>query len=377
MESGTVMRYEKLGYKNSKRILFICPYPLNQAPSQRFRFEQYFDTLGENGFQIQSRPFISLTTWKILYTRGNLLGKTWGLIKGYLKRALVLFIVPHFDYVFIHREASPLGPPWFEYIVAKVFNKKIIYDFDDAIWMSDKSMENGFVKALKWRKKIRQIITWSWKISCGNQFLLDYAIQFNQNSFLNPTTIDTEHLHKIPDVEIPNKKNTIVIGWTGSHSTISYLKPFETVFQTLLKKYSHIILLVISNQKPNLNINSKSLHFVEWNPKSEIEDLLRIDIGIMPLPDDEWSRGKCGFKILQYMSLNIPSVASKVGVNEIIIKNGVNGYLCTTKDEWLSALEELIVDPEHRKQIGSRGKLTVDKYYSVSTNTDNFLDLFE
>lgn len=368
---------KKLGYKNSKRILFICPYPLNQAPSQRFRFEQYFDALKENGFQIQSRPFVSLATWKILYTRGNSLSKTWGIIIGYLKRALELFTVPHYNYVFIHREASPLGPPWFEYIVAKVFNKKIIYDFDDAIWMSDKSMENGVLKALKWRSKVRKIIKWSWKISCGNQYLREYAFQFNQNTFLNPTTIDTEHLHKLPYDEIPNKQNKLIIGWTGSHSTIDYLKLIESVLQILLKKYDHINFLVISNRKPKLQISSKSLQFVEWNSKSEIEDLLKIDIGIMPLPDDEWSKGKCGFKILQYMSLSIPSIASKVGVNEIIIKNGVNGYLCTTKDEWLLALERLIIDPLHRKQIGACGKLTVNKHYSVSTNTENFLALFE
>jgi glycosyltransferase involved in cell wall biosynthesis len=131
---------------------------------------------------------------------------------------------------------------------------------------------------------------------------------------------------------------------------------------------------VIANKEPVLAI--RSLTFIPWSKEHEIEDLLQIDIGIMPLTDDIWAKGKCGFKALQYMALAIPALASGVGVNAAIIDAGINGFLCTTEEEWFSCLKSLIDQPDLRRQIGNRGRQKIIDHYSVSSNTSTFLSLF-
>ncbi|MFZ1808157.1 MAG: glycosyltransferase family 4 protein [Cyclobacteriaceae bacterium] len=359
--------------KNKTNILFICPYPVGQSPSQRFRFEQYFELLRSNDYHFIVRPFISESTWEILYKQGHYLKKALGIIRGFIKRFLLIPAISQYDIVFIHREATPFGPPWIEWIAAKIFKKRIIYDFDDAIWMKDESNERRLISLLKCRKKIKSIIKWSWKISCGNQFLKDYASQYNINSFLNPTTIDTENLHKIQAYG-SNKKNNIVIGWTGSHSTVKYLDSLYPVFLALSKKHGNIKFIVIANVKPTISL--ETLHFIEWNIQTEIEDLAKIDIGTMPLPDDEWSKGKCGFKLLQYMALGIPCIGSKVGANLDIVEDGINGFLCSSEEAWFQSLEKLIKDENLRSTIGRNGRKTIVNKYSVQSNEGNFLKLF-
>ncbi len=262
-----------------------------------------------------------------------------------------------------------------EWFIAKVLKKKIIYDFDDSIWLTDKVNEGALVKTIRWRGKVASICKWSYKVSCGNSYLGRYASNFNRHVVVNPTTIDTQRLHNpalYNDERAPDK---IIIGWTGSHSTLKYLYLLENVLRKIIEQFDHVSLLVIADSTPALNIDR--LIFKPWSKETEISDLLLCDIGIMPLPDDEWSKGKCGFKALQYMVLEIPAIASPVGVNTEIIQNEDNGFLCTTDEEWMSALETLIVSAPLRKQLGKAGRHTVIKHYSVSSNSENFLSLFK
>lgn len=292
------------------------------------------------------------------------------LIKGFLGRLTTIFVLHRFDFVFIHREVAPIGPPVFEWLIAKVFGKKIIYDFDDAIWLTDRSDESWLTKKLRGRNKISAICKLSYKVSAGNQYLCEYALKYNSQAVVNPTTIDTS---KISEAK-RNQKNEVVIGWTGSHSTLKYLKGIESVLQTLERDYSNVRFLFIADQQPDLSLNRISFKY--WKLETENEDLSEIDIGIMPLPDNEWTRGKCGFKILQYMALSIPAVASPVGVNSEIIKNEENGFVCETKTEWLHALRRLIEDISLRKKFGVLGQQLVAKNYSTSSNSSNFMALF-
>lgn len=146
------------------------------------------------------------------------------------------------------------------------------------------------------------------------------------------------------------------------------------MLREIQQKFAHVDLLVIADKPPEMNL--PRVVFKPWSNETEIADLIHADIGIMPLPDDEWSKGKCGFKALQYMALEIPAVASNIGVNPQIIEDGKNGRLCHSDDAWLRALEELITNPALRKQLGLAGRQTVVDHYSVSSNSDNFLSLF-
>jgi glycosyltransferase involved in cell wall biosynthesis len=174
--------------------------------------------------------------------------------------------------------------------------------------------------------------------------------------------------------DLAKNKGTVIIGWTGSHSTLKYLEGIENVLQTIEKRYKHVSFLVIANREPDLNISR--LRFIKWRENTEVQDLLTIDIGLMPLSDDDWTRGKCGFKALQYMALGIPPVSSPVGVNRNIIQDGVNGYLVQSHDEWVAALSKLIEDVTQRKIIGENAAKKIEQEYSVKSNRANFLSLF-
>lgn len=356
------------------KILFLIPYPLAESPSQRFRFEQYSTILIKQGHNLHFQSFFNSHNWLLFFKKGKILNKFIALAKGFIKRGIVLFKVHRYDIIFIHREAAPLGPPLIEWALAKILRKKIIFDFDDAIWLTDRPKESWILRTLKWRSKVALICRWSYKVSCGNDYLCAYALQFNQHVIRNPTTIDTSRVHN-PDFFRRPVSEKITIGWTGSHSTLKYLKEFEPVLKKLEKTHDHINFLVIADKRPLFS--SDILTFIPWSKRSEIEDLMRIDIGIMPLPDDEWANGKCGFKALQYMALEIPTVASPVGVNTTIIEDGVEGFLCSTPDSWFDRLNDLIANERLRKEIGKEGRKKVIRSYSVISNVSTFLSLFE
>lgn len=351
-------------------ILFIVPYPIDKAPSQRFRFEQYFSALQKKGITVTVKPFLSNEIWDILYLPGRFPRKALAIIGGLFKRFFLLFTLKKYDYIFIHREATPIGPAFFEYLAARWLRKKIIYDFDDAIWIPNYSEANSFFSFLKGYSNVKHICKWVYKISCGNEYLCDYARQFNKNVVYNPTTIDTENYHnKIKNQDTEN----FVIGWTGSHSTIRYIEEVIPVLSELEEKYTFQF-MVISDLKPTYNL--KSLVYHKWNKHSEIEDLLKFNIGIMPLKDDKWANGKCGFKALQYMALGIPALVSPVGVNTRIVDNKINGFICTSPEDWKNAIEAIMKDKSLNKEIAKNTRIKIENHYSVKSNTANFIDLF-
>lgn len=354
-----------------KTIYFIVPYPRAQAPSQRFRFEQYIDFLEENGFEVHFFPFLSEKTWKTLYQEGKFFQKGMGILRSFFSRFTLLFTLYRADFIFIHREASHIGPPIFEWFIAKVLRRKFIYDFDDAIWLPNYSESNAKFHRLKAYWKVNYCMKWAHQITAGNAYLANYAKQFNNNVQIIPTTIDTENHHKVMTNQETQK---VVIGWTGTHTTMHYLDELVPVLQRLEAKYDFTF-LVISNQAATYAL--KSLQFIPWNKTTEIEDLAKINIGVMPLKKDIWSEGKCGFKGLQYMALEIPTVMSPVGVNSSIVTDGVDGFLVETPEAWYEVLENLLLDKNLRIQIGKAGKKRIEEAYSVHANRSNYLKLFE
>lgn len=361
------------------KILFLVPYPTDQSPSQRFRFEQYLIMLEGAGYHIHTQSFLPAGSWKVFYSSGHHLQKLILLIAGFTRRVYQLIQCKDYHYIFIHREAAPLGPPVFEWAIAKIFRKKIIYDFDDAIWLTDKTGEPTWERFIRCRSKVAKICRWSHKVSCGNPYLARYARQFNANVVINPTTIDTINQHNpaLFDKSFLKSKNQItgrVIGWTGSHSTLKYLENLYPVLFKLFGLHPNVCLLVIADQPPAFEL--KNLLFKKWSKETEVADLMLADIGIMPLPDDEWAKGKCGFKALQYLALQIPCVASPVGVNPAMVKTGETGFLAASRDEWLACLDALIQDEGLRGKMGVAGRKLVEKNYSVAANTANFLSLF-
>lgn len=353
-----------------KSIIFVVPYPHGEAPSQRFRFEQYIPLLEQNGYQIHFAPFLDKKTWSKLYKEGSFLKKITGIIRSFVRRLITILTIYKYDFVFIHREASHIGPPIFEFIIAKIFRKKYIYDFDDAIWLANYSESNAKVHRLKAYWKVKYCIKWAGQITVGNTYLSDYAKKINDNVTIIPTTIDTLHYHNINT----DYDQQIVIGWTGTHSTMRFLDFLVPIIKKLEVRYDFEF-RVISNKEPDYDL--RSLNFMQWKRETEISDLNQISIGVMPLEHDIWSEGKCGFKCLQYMSLGIPAVVSPVGVNNVIVNHNVNGLLVESEQQWEDALEKLIQDKSERVRIGAAGKDTVTREYSVLAYSQEYLNLFK
>ena len=352
------------------KIFILSPYPFNTSPSQRFRFEQYLDILNEQGFLYEMSSFYSINAWRCLYKKGYVLRKLGHVLLGFIRQFTALVNASNADIVFIHREITPFGPPFFEWVIAKVFRKKIIYDFDDAIWLTDLGSKDSLKIFLKNPSKVNSIIKWSWKVSCGNAYLKEHALKYNKNAILNPTTVDTIHKHN----KIKNQRTEkVVVGWTGSHSTLVYLAPLIPLLKRVYKECPFEFIIICNRPLPEMPHFAK---FILWKEETEVEDLLRMNIGLMPLIDDEWTNGKCGFKAIQYMSLGIPALVSPVGVNSVIVDHEVNGYHCSDEEQWASALLKLLKDESLRSLMGESARVKIINNYSLESNKQNFLSLF-
>lgn len=359
------------------KVLFLLPYSLRRAPSQRFRVELFLPALQRAGIQYHLEPFMNERTWKILYQPGAYLQKALGVIRGIFRRLYcVVFIAPRYTHVFIHREAAPIGPPVFEWILARVLRKKIIYDFDDAIWIPKTTRENKLISGVKSFGKIRAICSWANSVVVGNQFLASWAGQWNKRVSVIPTCVDVVNMHNKLRCQ---ESRVVTVGWTGSHSTMEYLDFLVPVLEKLANQFDgstgvQVNFVIISNKPPAFQLSR--MEYLPWSEASEIKDLMRLNIGLMPLEQDAWSNGKCGFKLIQYLALGIPAVASPVGVNKNIIENGVNGFLCVTEQEWFESLQKMIVDASLRKSMGEKGRKKIEAQYSIQCQEANFLRLF-
>jgi len=373
-----VLRYTFDLSMSINRCLIICPYPRGRAANQRFRFEQYLSGLNH---EINQVSFWNANEWPALYSSIPLWKKVLYTAKAFLRRFFCLFTLFEYDLIFIHREATPVGPPWFEWVAAVVFKKQIVYDFDDAIWLPNSSSENAkFVGGLKNHGKVGKICSWSKTVVVGNQFLANYASQFCLDVRVIPTTIDTKNLHN-SNLLKANSNNTQLqtIGWTGTHSTIKQLLPLFPLLEKINKTHPFRFLIIADIPPENMSV---FMEFRKWNKDSEILDLIEFDLGIMPLFDTEWEYGKCGFKALQYMALEIPAIVSAVGVNIEIVQDGVQGFVVDPmpiKDEtaWTNAIITLLEDDKLRTEMGKKGRSRIEEAYSLNSQLEAYRQIFD
>jgi glycosyltransferase involved in cell wall biosynthesis len=273
-----------------------------------------------------------------------------------------------FDAVYLFREAALVGPAIFERWIGS--RTPVVFDFDDAIFESYVSPSNGYLSLLKCPGKTAAICRLSSHVIAGNPYLADYARRFNECVTLVPTTIDTDAYRPAATTSQP----VPVVGWSGSHSTIQHLRVLDTALQRLAARLPFRLRVIGA---ADYELKGVEVAATPWSADTEIADLSGIDVGIMPLPDDRWSRGKCGLKALQYMALGIPAVCSPVGVNRDIIAGGENGLLAASEDEWVNALERLLTSATLRQRLGAAGRATVEARYSAAVHVPVVRDLFE
>lgn len=357
-----------------KKILYIVQHRFDRSPGQRYRCEQYISFLEQNGFECTYSPIIVDADEDSHLYYGNIFQKLFLFLKGIFRRMRDVLRAKNFDIIFIYREAFMTGTVLFEKLMHQRGNK-IIFDFDDAIWKRDVSEGNKNLAWLKKPEKTNDIIALADLVFTGNQYLADYAKQFNKNVVIIPSTIDLNYYH-LPQKNSSDKSGKVVIGWSGSLTTIEHFKIILPVLKRIKEKYNAKVAFRVFGV-PEYKNKELEIEGIAWTPENEVEQIALFDIGIMPLPDNEWARGKCGMKGLQYMALEVATIMSAVGTNKDIIQDGKNGFLALSEEEWFQKLSQLIDSKTLRKEFGKAGRKTVAEKYSSQAIRDNYLSYFQ
>ncbi len=342
------------------KLLFQALHRPDRSPSQRYRFDQFLPYLEADGVEVEYSFLISPQADKYFYLSGFYLKKAGLLAQSIFKRLNEWRRAKNYDICLIQRENFMLGTSIFERAMGR--NCRTIFDFDDAIWQTVVSTGNKALSFLKNGQKTAEIIRASGEVWAGNEYLADYARQFNPQVLVIPTVVDTDFY--IPTVK-NEEKEQICIGWSGSFSTVAHFEHILPALLELKRKYRDKICFKLIGDA-NYRQPELQLQGIAWQKHTEIAELASIDIGIMPLPDDEWTRGKCGLKSLVYMSSLIPTVVSPVGVNTAIVKDNENGFWASTKDEWVEKISLLVENPQLRARLAQAGRQTVEQFYSVA-----------
>jgi glycosyltransferase involved in cell wall biosynthesis len=333
---------------------------------------QFVPYLASSGYAVAVRPFFSPEFFQLVYRPGHYVRKVSAFGGLTASRLKLLRDLSQFDLVFLYREAFPIGPPLLERWLAAPGRPPIVYDFDDAVFLPNVSDANRFLVSLKWPRKIPEILRLSAHVVAGNEYLAAFARTYNPSVFTIPTCVDTDKF-------VPHRFKTSggppVVGWIGSPTTASYLLTLGDVFRHMSAETP--FLLKISGPGKEMCFDGVPTTNVPWSLAEEVSLFNTCDIGVYPLTDDEWSRGKCGFKAIQFMACGVPVVASAVGVNREIVEDGVNGYLASTPDEWRMKLGILLRDPALRARFGAAGRKTVEQRYSLAVNAPKLASVFD
>ena len=344
------------------RVLVLSPIP-EEGAGCRFRIAQFIPYLEANGFEVTLSPLFTTDFFRLVYKPGHLWSKAIKFAGLSLRRLWSLRGIRDYDVVFIYREIFPIGPALVEQLLSRPSLPPIVFDFDDAIFLPSVSEANRLIAALKQPSKVAAIIRASTHVVVGNDFLADYARQFNPAVSTIATCVDTTRFVPKPTAE---PRPQPVVGWIGSPTTADYIKGLGGVLREVSAR-SPFVLRVSGTGQP-IVMPGVVVENPPWALTDEIGLFQACDIGVYPLADDQWSRGKCGFKAIEFMACGVPVVASAVGVNREIIEDGVNGFLASNDREWTEKLGRLIADPALRARFAAAGRRTIEERYSLHVN---------
>ena len=353
-----------------KKILVICPYPEGVAAGQRLKYEQYFDSWEEKGFQVTVSPFMDKNLWSIVYKKGHFFLKIIGTLLGYLRRFRDIFRVASFDQVYVFMWVTPLGSSFFE----KLFHflaKSLIYDIEDNVLQRTGNSINPLGKFLQSPSKAIFLIKNADHVITSSPDLNNKCLNLNfkKKCTYISCSINTDRF--IPINKYSNNE-IVTVGWTGTFGSKEYLDILRDVFIDLSKRCD-FKLRIIGNFKYELP--GVNLEVIQWSSEREIEDLQGIDIGVYPLPFNNWVSGKSGLKAIQYMAFGLPTIATEIGNTPNIINHNVNGWLVKTPEDWGNALEALIKNPSLRKELGQEARVTTLAKYSTHVIASNYLSI--
>lgn len=346
------------------RVLALSPIP-EEGAGCRFRVSQYIPYLEANGFAVTFSSLFTPEFFRLVYQRGHHIRKAAAFVGLSIRRLQSLRRTADYDLVLVYREIFPIGPAIVERLLALPGRPPIVFDFDDAMFLPSVSDANRLIAALKFPGKLATIVRVSDHVLAGNDYLAAYARRFNDEVTMIPTCVDTTKFVPRADGG-PAAGRPPVVGWIGSPTTGTYIRGLARVLQRAHAR--HPFVLRVSGAGEPIVVEGVPTEEVPWALEREIELFNTCDVGVYPLEDDEWAKGKCGFKAIEFMACGVPVVASAVGVNRTLVDDGVNGFLASTEDEWVDKLVRLLGDAELRRQFAEAGRRTVEATYSLHVN---------
>ena len=348
------------------KILFLTKYD-SLAASSRLRAYQYAIKLDPSRYDVDVEPLLSAFYLEKKFKDQHI--SFFYLVYLFLKRVLILVNIQKYNVIIIHFELFPFLPPIFEWFLFKT-NKKIYFDYDDAIY-HNYDLSNNLLARLFLSSKIKYLMREADGVILGNNYIEKYARFSGANNILKlPTVVDINSYTDKPMRYVHEKNFTI--GWIGSPSTSKYLEVVKEPLMRLGKLTPVTLYLVGASNKLNLSIDNVDIVSVKWSEKNEQKALKEFDVGIMPLFDEQWEQGKCAFKLIQYMASFLPVVSSNVGMNAEIIHNHGNGFLASSSDEWFDSLYQIFLDHDMRKIMGNNGRKLIEKDFTIQSRLSDF-----
>lgn len=336
------------------KVLYFTRYSRNGA-SSRLRSYQYFPLLEKEGIEVSVSPFFDEAYLELLYTKKNI--SKIKIASYYLNRFKKIVSIYKYDKVIIEKELFPYFFSWFEQLLF-LFNVKYIVDYDDAIFHNYDLNPNKIIRFLL-KNKIGNVKKYSNHVLAGNTYLASKAkLSGAKKITILPTVINLELYDTINEI----LKDKIIIGWIGSPMTYKYLESIIPLLNELHLKHEFELNIIGVKNEP---FKDGFINFIPWKEETEVEQISRFDIGIMPLENTPWELGKCAYKIIQYMGCGIPVVASAVGMNNEVIQNGENGFLVSTEKDWIEKLSYLIENKLERTKLGNQGRKLIENHYSI------------
>jgi len=347
------------------RVLALSPIP-EEGAGCRFRIAQFIPYLESVGFSVTLDSLFTPEFFRLVYKPGHYAQKAAAFAALSLKRLGSLRGSSHYDLILVYREMFPVGPALVERLLAARRRPPVVFDFDDAVFLPSVSDANRLIAALKQPQKVASIIRHSDHVITGNDFLASYARRFNSAVTTIPTCVDTDRFVPARRADCDARADEThepIVGWIGSPTTASYIRGLANVLRRVRER--HPFVLRVSGTGEPLAIPDVRVDNRPWSMADEVSLFNTCDVGVYPLADDEWSKGKCGFKAIQFMACGVPVIASAVGVNRTIVQDGVNGLLAATEDEWVEKLSRLLADAALRARLAEAGRRTIEESYSL------------
>jgi glycosyltransferase involved in cell wall biosynthesis len=330
----------------------------DRAASTRQRFAQYRSHLAAANITLDIYPLFDNTYLEALFTKG-MRSKTHTFL-AYLHRLRDLLRIGSYDFIMVQYELFPYLPAPFEALL-RLTKKPVVYDIDDAIFHQYDAHKNPRIRSFL-GGKLHPIMKRADLALCGNTYLADYVSRFSKRTEIVPTVVDTDNYRTRPT---PETHAPITVGWMGSPSTWDYCLPMTDMLSENTRAGRLSFLAVGAEHKAS---DDFPFTFRAWEESREVADIHDMDIGIMPIPDAPWARGKCGYKLIQYMACGLPVIASPVGVNRDIVTHGVNGFLASSEAEWREAITTLATHASLRARMGEEGRKRVVERYSLQAH---------